>query len=271
MSAIDLDAYFARVGYDGSRAPTLDTLRALHRFHPAAIAFENLDPLLKRPVRLDIGALMDKLVHAGRGGYCYEHNILFQAALRAIGFTVASLAARVQWNVPPGTDTPRYHMLLRIDLPDGPYIADVGFGRLTLTAPLRLAAGIEQQTPHGLYRLVAIGSEFQMQTRLEGTWSPIYQLSLQEQTHSDWEAANWYTSTHPESRFTRGLMAARCDEHCRYGLFNMDLRVYREGSTERRRLKSAPELVAVLRDTFRMKLPEGCDALFERLAGSSAE
>jgi hypothetical protein len=66
-------------------------------------------------------------------------------------------------------------------------------------------------------------------------------------------------------------MAARCDEHCRYGLYNMNLRIYRDGSAEHRRLKTAPELAAVLREVFRMELPEGCDALFERLAGSSAE
>jgi hypothetical protein len=31
---IDLDAYFQRIGYDGERAPTLATLRAIHRFMP---------------------------------------------------------------------------------------------------------------------------------------------------------------------------------------------------------------------------------------------
>lgn len=271
MREFDLDAYLARVGYDGPRTPTLDTLRALHRLHPTAIAFENFDPLLKRPVRLDIGALMDKLVSARRGGYCYEHNTLFQTALRTLGFPVASLAARVQWNTPPGADTPRHHMLLRIDLPDGPYIADTGFGRLTLTAPLRLVAGIEQPTPHGLYRLVATGPEFQLQAKLGDEWSPLYQLSLQDQAASDWEVANWYTSTHPESRFIQGLMAARCDEHCRYGLYNMDLRIYRDDGMEHRRLRTAQELESVLRAVFRMELPEGSGAVFARLAGSPPE
>ena len=63
----DVDAYFTRIGYGGSRAPTLDTLRAIVWHHTQAIAFENLDPLLRRPVRLDIASLQHKLLHGGRG------------------------------------------------------------------------------------------------------------------------------------------------------------------------------------------------------------
>src|SRR5471032_2344964 len=101
---IDLDAYFARIGYDGPRMATLETLRALHRLQPQVIAFENLDPLLGRPVRLDASSLEQKLVHGGRGGYCFEQNLLFAHALRAIGFKVTELAARVLWNVPAGVN-----------------------------------------------------------------------------------------------------------------------------------------------------------------------
>jgi hypothetical protein len=194
MSAIDLDAYFARVGYQGPRAPTLDTLRALHRLHPAAIAFENLDPLLKRPVRLDVGALMDKLVHAHRGGYCYEHNIFFQAVLRAIGFTVASLAARVQWNVPPDTDTPRYHMLLRIDLVDGPYIADVGFGRLTLRRHCvsRRASSSKHRTGSTAWSRSAPNSRFRRGLRAPGRRSVSFRCRSRRTA-----TGKWRTGTRP--------------------------------------------------------------------------
>jgi N-hydroxyarylamine O-acetyltransferase len=67
MVQIDLDSYFARVGYFGPRTATLETLRALHVLHPAAITFENIDPLMKRPVRLDLSALTTKLVEEKRG------------------------------------------------------------------------------------------------------------------------------------------------------------------------------------------------------------
>ena len=37
---------------------------------------------------------------------------------------------------------------LQVNLPEGPFLADVGFGNLAPTAPLRLSFQIEQDTPH---------------------------------------------------------------------------------------------------------------------------
>src|SRR5205085_3429182 len=146
----DLDAYLARVGYDGPRAPTLDVLRAVHLAHAQAIPFENLDPLLRRPVPLDAEALQAKMVRGGRGGWCFEHNLLFRHALTALGFRTTALVGRVLWNmtVAPGAVTSRSHMLLVVHLDEGDHLADVGFGSLTLTAPLRLVPNDEQPTPH---------------------------------------------------------------------------------------------------------------------------
>src|SRR5205085_12496143 len=111
-TAVDLDAYFKRIGYEGERTPTFETLQAIQLRHVQTIAFENLNPLMGWPVRLDIESLQQKLVREGRGGYCYEHNLLFRHVLKALGFEVTGLAARVLWNEPHGAITPRSHMLL---------------------------------------------------------------------------------------------------------------------------------------------------------------
>ena len=97
----DLDAYFGRIGYAGPRAADMATLQAIQALHPAAIAFENLDPLLGRPVRLDLASIQQKLIGTRRGGYCFEQNTLLAAALEALGFKVTRLAARVRWMLPP--------------------------------------------------------------------------------------------------------------------------------------------------------------------------
>lgn len=132
MAEIDLDLYFERVGYDGPRTATLETLRSLHALHPAAIAFENIDPLMKRPVPLDLGALSNKLIDEKRGGYCYEQNTLFAAALRSLGFSVSTVAARAQYGPPSGVVRARTHMVLRVDLPEGLHICDVDMAVLPL-------------------------------------------------------------------------------------------------------------------------------------------
>ncbi|MFI7701305.1 arylamine N-acetyltransferase [Nonomuraea sp. NPDC049480] len=69
IEKLDLGAYLTRLGYDGPLTPTAGTLRAVHLAHVQAIPFENLDVLLDRGVRLDLGSLQDKLVTGGRGGY----------------------------------------------------------------------------------------------------------------------------------------------------------------------------------------------------------
>jgi arylamine N-acetyltransferase len=96
-----LDAYFARIGYEGPRTSTLATLRALHELHPAAIPFEAIDVLLERGVDLSPEAVEAKLITARRGGYCFEQNGLFQRVLAALGFEVEPLIARAVWMAPP--------------------------------------------------------------------------------------------------------------------------------------------------------------------------
>lgn len=85
-NAIDLDTYFRRIGYLGDRTASLFTLKAVHACRTKAIAFENLSPLLGQPVLLDLPSLQQKLVQAGRGGYCFEQNGLFRLVLIALGF-----------------------------------------------------------------------------------------------------------------------------------------------------------------------------------------
>ena len=272
---MDLGAYLGRIGHAGAREPTLDTLRAILVRHTDAIAFENLDPLLKWPVRLDVESLQRKLVREGRGGYCYEQNLLLSHALQALGYSVTGLAARVLWNAAvAGAVPPRTHMLLRVDLDGQPWLADAGFGVLTPTGPLRLKIGEEQATPHEPFRLLADRNEFVMQAKIHDAWTALYRFGLQEHLLPDYEVANWYVSTHPESRFVNGLMAARPALGRRYTLLNNEFTVHHlDGNTEKRMLASAAEIRAVLEGDFLLTLPDApeLDSALQRLSGNSKE
>lgn len=257
MTGPDLNAYFRRIGHDGSRGPDLATLQAVHLRHALTIAFENLDSLLHHPVRLDPASLEGKLIRGGRGGYCFEQNRLLSSVLRELGFRVTDLAARVIWHAPEDAQRPRTHMLLRIDLEDGPYVADVGFGGLTLTSPLRLVPDIEQATPHELFRLIRAGDDFKMQSLVGGTWTSLYRFDLQPQLPPDYEVANWYVSTHPESHFVTELMAALPTPYGRLALHNGKLTTYRKsGEPQQRTLHDAGELRTVLTEAFGLRLPD---------------
>jgi N-hydroxyarylamine O-acetyltransferase len=93
---IDLKAYAGRIEHKGQLAPNLATLEALHLAHATHITFENLDVLMGKPIRLDLESLAAKLIQGARGGYCFEQNALFAAALEEIGFRVTRLAATVR-------------------------------------------------------------------------------------------------------------------------------------------------------------------------------
>ncbi|MDE2261654.1 MAG: arylamine N-acetyltransferase, partial [Gammaproteobacteria bacterium] len=207
---LDLDRYFARIGYTGSPRPDLPTLCALTELHPAAIPFEAVDVFLGRPVDLSPRAVHAKLLDGGRGGYCFEQNGLLERALAALGFTVEGLIGRVLWMRPPDAPPlPLTHMALRVTIDGERWLADVGFGSCIAGAPLRYdACDAEQPTRHETFRLARRGAWTVLEAHLPDGWQPLYMLSPEPALDSDYIAANWYTSTHPESGFRRELRAA---------------------------------------------------------------
>ncbi len=269
---IDLDAYCRRVGYDGPRAATLATLRELHRLQPQAIPFENLDPLLKRPVKLDAASLQDKLVRGGRGGYCFEQNLLFAEMLRALGFGVREATARVRWSVPAGVQTPRVHALLIVEAEGESYLVDVGFGGNVATGPLLLKSRDEQATPHEPFRLVAEDHRLVVEAKIAGQWTSLYATDLAESIPADFELGNWFTSAHPDSIFVNGLLAARAEPGRRYALFNNALSVHTLNGGSEKRTLDARELRDALADLFKIRLAglDGLDAALSRLADAPA-
>lgn len=264
-----LDAYLNRIGWTGPVAPDLATLRSLPGHHAAAIPFENLSPFLGLPVDIGFASVERKLVHEGRGGYCFEHNLLMAEALRTIGFaSVEGLAARVMWNRPAEAITPQTHMLLRVELDGESWLVDVGFGGLTLTGALRLVSDVEQATPHETFRLIETGFEWRMEARVGGQWRALYRFDLLPRHPIDYELANYYVATHPSSHFTFNLMAARAAPDQRLALMNADFAVHhRDGGTQRRRLGSAAEICDVLQRDFAVRLPAhpGIGARLEEL------
>ncbi|MBB5462798.1 arylamine N-acetyltransferase [Paraburkholderia sp. Cpub6] len=257
---INLENYFTRIGYQGPRAATLDVLRAIHRLHPAAIPFENLNPLTRRPVRLELEAVERKLVTEKRGGYCFEQNILFAHVLMQLGFRVTPMLARVVWGRDPGTISPRTHMVLRVDIDGDAWIADVGFGAVTLTAPLRLTAGLAQPIPLGTFRLADAGRDTVYLEVLapDESWTRVYHVDLRAVEWIDYETSNWYTSTSPDSKFVHNLLACRVLPARRLALFNdqFNERDARGQIVNERRLASAAELADCLRERFGLNLED---------------
>jgi N-hydroxyarylamine O-acetyltransferase len=254
LPPFDLEAYLARIGYAGPRAPQLAVLEELILRHQASIPFENLDIQLGVPIRLDLPSLEAKLVRGFRGGYCFEQNTLFAAALSALGFAVETLEARVR----PTSDAflPRTHMTLRVTLPEGAFLCDAGFGASGPLVPVPFdGAAVER---HGAaVRLSPEGRWTVLQGRTAAGWTDLYAVEREPAFAVDYEVANHFTSTSPESRFVVSLTAQLSTPEACHVLRNRVYTVTRGGKTVEKRVESPEELLALLADVFGLRFPEG--------------
>jgi N-hydroxyarylamine O-acetyltransferase len=199
-AVLDLDAYLERIGLDGR-----PSLAQLHRAHLTSIPFENLDPHQGLPVSLELEDLERKLVGERRGGYCFEQNLLFKAALEALGVEVDLLLARVRTGAQPGLVRPRSHLLLRVSANGASWHADVGFPRGILE-PIPFGPGPTQEQSGWSFRVVEEASELVLQKLAGDEWADVYGFVPQPVPLIDVETSNWWTSTHPSSLFVTGLI-----------------------------------------------------------------
>lgn len=263
---VNINAYFERIGFAGSIAPTLQTLELLHALHPASIPFENLNPLIGDPVQLDQVSLERKLLAEKRGGYCFEHNFLFMRVLADLDYEVRPLLAQVVWTNPEAIDAPPSHMLLLVDLKGTKYIADVGFGGLTLTTPMRLRADVEQTTPHETFRLTGGDPDWTLEVKIGEEWKAVYVFTTDEVPEVDFWDISRDLSSNPASPFTLQLRAALAPSGRRLKLLNTRFTVQpTDGEAEKRELTSIEEIKAVLTEELGIVLPEG-EKLDARLA-----
>ena len=271
----ELAAYFRRIGYTGPLEATAETLQALVAAHNGAIPFENLDPLMGIPVA-DLGsaALIDKLVHRRRGGYCFEQNGVMAYVLSELGFGVEHLGGRVVWMNTSGALPAQTHEALSVTVPgvDGSWLVDVGFGGQTLSSPIRLEAGPVQSTRHEPYRLreqhvvgalpsqaggpPACGGGYVLEAEIRGAWQALYTFTTRPRPQIDREVGSWYVSTYPESGFVVGLSVALITDDARWNLRGRNLAIHSADNTERIRFTTAADVLVALTDRFGIDLTD---------------
>jgi N-hydroxyarylamine O-acetyltransferase len=200
----DLGAYLRRIGLEGSPSPA-----EIHTAHATSIPFEGLDPHLGVPVGLGADQLAEKLIARRRGGYCFEQNLLLRAALEEIGLEVDIYLARVRVGLVPGQVRGRTHLLLRVRDGAGSWHADVGFGSGTLLEPIPWGPGDEHEQAGWRFRVIEQGGEWVLQTVEQDSWVDVYAFVPEPVPLIDAETSNWWTATHPESRFVSGFLVSR--------------------------------------------------------------
>ncbi|WP_225882186.1 arylamine N-acetyltransferase family protein [Streptomyces aureocirculatus] len=251
---LDLDAYLRRIGYEGPRTATVETLFDLHRMHKAAIAFENLDVALERGVSLQLDDVQRKLVDSGRGGYCFEHNLLFAAVLERLGFPVTRLLARVRL----GRRQIRYraHTVLAVGAGYELWLADAGFGAEGLIEPVPLHSGSVAKAGAWSWRVLREVDQWVLQTLRDGDWFDLYAFRVEQHFPPDFEVSNHYTAHHARSAFTGKVVAMRGTEDVQQTLRDRELTTRHADDVIERTALTADEVVDLLRGTFAIRLTD---------------
>ncbi|MFE6621482.1 arylamine N-acetyltransferase [Streptomyces sp. NPDC008086] len=266
MDSVEVDAYLRRLGVEHPAWPTVDVLRELHLRHLQTVPFENLSVHRGEEIVLEEKRLLDKVVGARRGGFCYELNGAFGALLGALGFDVTLLAARVHG--PEGKlGIPYDHMALKVRTVDGgTWLADVGFGAHS-HHPLAFGARGEQKDPAGVFRIVEAGPDAagvrgghdaadaaDLDVVMDGR--PEYRLERRPRVLGDFVAGAWWHSTSPASHFTQSLVCSRVTEEG--GRITLSGRTFKataaDGTREEWELGTDEEVLGVYRERFGIEL-----------------
>ncbi|MFD5365317.1 arylamine N-acetyltransferase [Streptomyces sp. NPDC127103] len=246
----DVRAYLRRIDAERPDRADAEALRDLHLRHLRTVPFENLSIHLGEDIVLEEKALLDKVIGAHRGGFCYEVNTAFAVLLRGLGYRVSLLQARVFG--PEGKPgIPYDHMALLVETADGErLLADVGFGDHS-HFPLRYEDRGDQVDPGGVFRLVDT-AEGDVDVLRDG--KPQYRVELRPRLLADFTAGAWYHRTSPDSHFPRSLVCSLLTEEGRITLSDRKLITRAVAGREERILEGDDEVRGAYRDLFGIEL-----------------
>lgn len=253
-----VDAYLDRIGAVRPARPDAAALRDLQVRHLTTVPFENLSIHLGEDIVLEEKALLDKVVGARRGGFCYELGGAFAALLRALGFGVTLLQARV-YGDGGQLGIPYDHLALRVETDDGsgPWLADVGFGDHA-HFPLVFDDRTDQEDPRGTYRIRETpdatdgAGAGDLDVLRDGV--PQYRLDPRPRALADFRAGSWYHRTSPGSHFTRSLVCSRLTGMGRVTLSGRALITTVGGERHEVPLDTDVEVLAAYREHFGLRL-----------------
>lgn len=273
---MDIDRYYRRLGVD---RPSLDAdgLRRLQSAQMDAVTFENIDPLLGIVPDVSLEGIFDKIVERGRGGYCFELNTLFGAALAETGFEASRVMARVRNGAPQGAN--RSHLAWIVTIGGEEWLADTGFGGSGTSIPLPLASRDVLEAPTGRYRFTedAAAGELVLERQTPDGWYSLFGFDRVPVRAADIEAANFVTARWEKAPFPSNLMLSRHTADGRISLLNTALRIENRDGVKKRTIASPEEMQSVLAEDFALPVDrslaaeiwrrlESCGRI-ERLAG----
>ena len=171
------------------------------------IAYENLDILENKPLKLDPEALYEKIVLRGRGGYCFELNGLLAHMLRKMGFAVSERFSRF---LRGESDIPmRRHRVVIVHLEDGDYLCDIGVGQIAPRLPLKIEENTIQSQNGETYRFAKDSRHgWVLWEMYHGVWREYICFTDDAAYDVDFLQPSFFCEKHPDSPFNKSYMLA---------------------------------------------------------------
>jgi N-hydroxyarylamine O-acetyltransferase len=258
---LDLDAYLSVIG-EPVAPPSRAALDRLHEAHVRAFTFDNIDVLLDTHPGVSLDAVQAKFVGRGRGGYCFEHGVLFAAAAERLGYDVERRLGRVGGQA-------RTHCVVLVTVDGEPLLADPGFG-MSVLRPIPLVDGSEDDFGGWRYRLreepLGTGRSWTMERWRDDHWELMHTHDELPVQPLDVTVGHHYTSTFPTIHFRKMLMVTRHLPERHVAVTHETVTVRRPGEpTEHRKLRDG-ELVELLDELGVPLTDDERDRLMKRVA-----
>ena len=247
-----VDDYLAHLGLSDVGPVTIGSLTKLHRAQAFSIPFSNVDIYRGGRRLLAIEAIVENVLRRRRGGYCYELNGLFAAALEYGRFEVTRLMARNLMR--PEVERQKTHMCLLATIRGRRFLCDQGFGVFGPVEPIPLEVGYVCKQ-HGLtYQMQSCHIGYRLAMRKEDAWEPLYEFSLETYPAIDFEIAHFYNSTAEQSVYRKNLIASLPLMEGRAFLRNSSFTHYADGQVYTESFESDALVDQALRNVFRLRL-----------------
>lgn len=243
-----LTHYFNRIGLPKDTALTIENLKMIHRAQHRTIPFENIDIVNGQSIQLADEVIYEKLVNNKRGGYCHELNGLLFTVLNALGFEARVLLGRVHLSPEP---TGRGHRVTLVMLNGQQWLVDAGFGTFTPREPLPIEFDKELATDLQVFRFLRDEDYgVLLQVKESDEWLSLYSLDMGYVCKGDLEYANHFSSTHLDSVFTSGVIAALSTPEGINTLSNQQLKIKKNGVIQQIILEDETSYFKALKDYF---------------------
>ncbi|MBS7705079.1 arylamine N-acetyltransferase family protein [Chelatococcus asaccharovorans] len=252
LNADQLDTYLARIGVERPASLDIHSLSRLHRAHLMAFTWEALDAFMGWPSAITPASAFTKMVEGRRGGWCYEMNGLFGAALAALGFRVTRLCGGVNREI-LGDIAIGNHLTLRVDL-DRPYLAEVGVAD-AIVEPVPIAVGPIRQRGFDFSITLAEGGWLRLNNHERGI-AKSFDFRPDHSDEATMAATHGWLMQDPGSPFTNALAVLRHTTDGYVALQNDALRHVTATGVSEQRITSAEHLAETLETVFDLDIPE---------------